>query len=92
MKPDLKPTGRVAGMLFLAQGLIAIPVYTSAGLMGSITTSRFLTAAAVDADKIQAGMMLAGLVRLVRLGSFEHVRRLNGVCLSLMDGRSTIPG
>ena len=47
MKPDLKPTGRVAGMLFLAQGLIAIPVYTSAGLMGSITTSRFLTAAAV---------------------------------------------
>ena len=47
MKPDLKPTGRVAGMLLLAQALIAIPVYTSAGLMGSITTSRFLTAAAV---------------------------------------------
>lgn len=62
MKPDLKQTGRVAGMLLLAQALIAIPVYTSAGLMGSITTSRFLTAAAANADKIQAGLMLTLLL------------------------------
>lgn len=62
MKPDLKQTGRIAGMLLLAQALIAIPVYTSIGLMGSITTSGFLTAAAVDADKVQAGMMLTLLL------------------------------
>ena len=62
MKPDLAQIGRVAGILLLAQALIAIPVYTSAGLMGSITTSRFLTAAAVNADKIQAGMMLTLLL------------------------------
>lgn len=62
MKLDLRQTGRIAGMLLLAQALIAIPVYTSAGLMGSITTSRFLTAAAANADKIQAGMMLTLLL------------------------------
>lgn len=58
MNSDLKLTGRIVGILLLAQALIAIPVYTSFGLMGSITTSRFLTAAAADADKIQAGVML----------------------------------
>lgn len=62
MKPNLKQTGRVAGMLLLAQAGIAIPVYTSAGLMGSVTTSQFLTTAAADADKIQAGMMLTLLL------------------------------
>lgn len=62
MTPDLTQTGRVAGVLLLTQALIAIPVYSSIGLMGSITTSRFLTAAAADADKVQAGMMLTLLL------------------------------
>ena len=62
MKPDLEQVGRIAGMLLLGQALIAIPVYTSIGLMGSITTADFLTAAAADADKVQAGMMLTLLL------------------------------
>ena len=55
---DAKRTGRIVGILLLVQALVAIPVYTSFGLMGSITTSHFLTAAAADADNVQAGVML----------------------------------
>ena len=62
MTTDLAKTGRVAGILLLAQALIAMPVYTSFGLMGSITTSRYLTAAALDAEKVQAGLMLTLLL------------------------------
>ena len=65
MKSDPKLTGRVAGMLLLAQALIAIPVYTSFGMMGSITTSRFLTAAAADADNIQLGLLLTLLLSAI---------------------------
>ena len=62
MKHDLKRTGRIAGLILLAQALIAMPVYTSFGMMGSITTSRFLTTAAADAPSIQAGLMLTLLL------------------------------
>lgn len=58
MKLDTKLTGRTVGVLLIAQALLAIPVYTSFGLMGSITTTRFLTAAAAEADNVQLGAML----------------------------------
>ncbi len=62
MKPDLKRTGRIVGCLLLAQALIAIPVYTSYGMMGSITTSNFLSTAALDATGIRTGLMLTLLL------------------------------
>lgn len=60
--PNLKETGRIVGFLLLAQALLAIPVYTSFGMMGSITTPDFLTAAAADATKIRSALMLTLLL------------------------------
>lgn len=62
MNPDFKLIGRIVGVLLLAQALIAIPVYTSYGIMGSITTSSFLTTAAADATGIRTGLMLTLLL------------------------------
>lgn len=65
MDSDLMRVGRIAGILLLAQAMIAIPVYTSAGMMGSITNSRFLSIAAPDASMIQIGLMLTLLLSAI---------------------------
>lgn len=41
MTPDLKRIGRIAGLLLLAQALIAIPVYTEIGMMSSVISPVF---------------------------------------------------
>lgn len=65
MNSDSKRIGRMAGVLLLAQALIAIPVYTSAGMMAAITSSRFLAKAAPDAAMIQTGLMLTLLLSAI---------------------------
>jgi hypothetical protein len=62
MKADFKRIGRIVGVILLAQALLSIPVYTSFGMMGSITLPDFLTAAAADATKIRTALLLTLLL------------------------------
>ncbi len=62
MKPDLRRTGRIVGFILLAQTLLAIPVYTEFGMMGSVTSPDFLTGAAAHAIKIRTVSVLTFLL------------------------------
>lgn len=62
MTPDFKRIGRIAGILLLAQALIAIPVYTEIGMMHSVTSPDFLVQAAGNAAKIRTALVLTFLL------------------------------
>lgn len=67
MTPDFKRIGRIAGILLLAQALIAIPVYTEIGMMSSIISPDFLVQAAGNAAKIRTALVLTFLLAGVTL-------------------------
>lgn len=58
MTPDFKRIGRIAGILLLAQALVAIPVYTEIGMMSSVISPDFLVQAAGNAAKIRTALVL----------------------------------
>lgn len=78
MTPDFKRIGRVAGILLLAQALVAIPVYTQIGMMSSIISPDFLMQTAGNAAKIRAALVLtfvlAGVTLAVALVVFPVFR------------------
>ena len=67
MTPDFKRIGRIAGILLLAQALVAIPVYTEIGMMSSIISPDFLAQAAGNAAKIRTALVLTLLLGGVTL-------------------------
>jgi hypothetical protein len=67
MTPDFKRIGRIAGILLLAQALIAIPVYTEIGMMSSVISPDFLVQAAANAFKIRTALVLTFLLGGVTL-------------------------
>jgi len=67
MTPDYKWIGRIAGILLLAQALVAIPVYTEVGMMSSIISPDFLVQAAGNAAKIRTALVLTFLLGGVTL-------------------------
>ena len=67
MTGDFKLIGRIAGLLLLAQALIAIPVYTEIGMMSSIISPDFLVQAAGNAAKIRTALVLTFLLAGVTL-------------------------
>lgn len=67
MTCDFKRIGRIAGILLLAQALIAIPVYTEIGMMSSIISPDFLVQAAGNAAKIRTALVLTFLLAGVTL-------------------------
>lgn len=79
MKTDLKQIGRIIGILLLAQALLAIPVYTQWGMMGSVTARDFLTGAAANATQIRAALVLtlvlSGITLAVALVAMPVFRR-----------------
>jgi hypothetical protein len=62
MNPDYKRTGRIVGILLLAQALLAIPVFTQIGMMRSIISPDFLTGAAANAMQIRLALVLTFLL------------------------------
>lgn len=78
MTRDFKGIGRIAGILLLAQALIAIPVYTEIGMMSSIISPDFLVQAAGHAAKIRTALvltfLLAGVTLAVALVAFPIFR------------------
>jgi hypothetical protein len=67
MTRDFERIGRIAGILLLAQALIAIPVYTEIGMMSSIISPDFLVQAAGNAAKIRTALVLTFLLAGVTL-------------------------
>ncbi|HEV2842073.1 MAG TPA: DUF4386 family protein [Chthoniobacterales bacterium] len=67
MTLDFKGIGRIAGILLLAQALIAIPVYTEIGMMSSIISPDFLVQAAGNAARIRTALVLTFLLAGVTL-------------------------
>jgi hypothetical protein len=67
MTRDFERIGRIAGILLLAQALIAIPVYTEIGMMSSIISPDFLMQAAGNAAKIRTALVLTFLLAGVTL-------------------------
>jgi hypothetical protein len=67
MTLDFKRIGRIAGILLLAQALIAIPVYTEIGMMSSVISPDFLVQAAGNAAKIRTALVLTFLLGGVTL-------------------------
>ena len=67
MTHDFMRIGRIAGILLLAQALIAIPVYTEIGMMSSIISPDFLLQAAGNAAKIRTALVLTFLLAGVTL-------------------------
>jgi hypothetical protein len=67
MNSDFKRIGRIAGILLLAQALIAIPVYTQIGMMSSVISPDFLTQAAGNATQIRAALVLTFLLSGITL-------------------------
>ena len=67
MTLDFKQIGRIAGILLLAQALIAIPVYTQIGMMSSVISPDFLVQAASNAAKIRTALVLTFLLGGVTL-------------------------
>ena len=67
MNPDFKQTGRIVGILLLAQALITIPVYTEIGMMSSVISPDFLTRAAGNATEIRAALVLTFLLSGITL-------------------------
>jgi hypothetical protein len=67
MNPDYMQTGRIVGILLLAQALIAIPVFTQIGMMTSIISPDFLTEAAGNATLIRVALVLTFLLSGITL-------------------------
>ena len=67
MTPDFRRIGRIAGILLLAQALIAIPVYTEIGMMSSIISPDFLVQAASNGAQIRTALVLTFLLGGVTL-------------------------
>ena len=64
-----KSIGRVVGILFLAQALLAMPVYTQWGMMGSVTAPDFLANAAGDATQIRVAVLLTFVLTALTLAA-----------------------
>jgi hypothetical protein len=67
MTSNYKQIGRIAGILLLAQALIAIPVYTQIGMMSSVISPDFLVQSAGNAAKIRTALVLTFLLGGVTL-------------------------
>jgi hypothetical protein len=74
-----RSVGRVVGLLFLAQVLLAPPVVTQWGMMGAVIAPDFLAGAAGDATKIRVALLLmavlSGLTLAVAIVAFPVFRR-----------------
>ncbi|HEV2746375.1 MAG TPA: DUF4386 family protein [Allosphingosinicella sp.] len=99
MKPDYGRTGRIVGLLLLAQALLAIPVFTEIGMMRSVIAPDFLTGAAANATQIRAALVLTFLlsgftfaVALVALPVFRAAsERMFWLCFGLaVAGLATV--
>lgn len=64
-----KSVGRIIGVLFLVQVLIALPVYTQWGMMGSVTAPDFLVNAAGNAMQIRVGVLLTFVLSALTLAA-----------------------
>ena len=64
-----KSVGRIIGMLFLVQVLLAPPVYTEFGMMRSITASDFLANAASNAMQIKLALLLTLVLSALTLAA-----------------------
>ena len=74
-----KSVGRIIGVLFLLQVLLAPPVYTQWGMMGSVTAPDFLVNAAGHAMQIRVAVLLtfvlSGLTLAAALMALPVFRR-----------------
>ena len=64
-----KSVGRIIGVLFLVQVLLAPPVYTQWGMMGSVTAPDFLVNAAGKAMQIRVGVLLTFVLSALTLAA-----------------------
>jgi hypothetical protein len=61
--------GRVVGLLFLAQALLAVPVYTEVGMMRSVIGPDFLANAAASATLIRVAVLLTFVLGALTLAA-----------------------
>ncbi|HEV2708380.1 MAG TPA: DUF4386 domain-containing protein [Pyrinomonadaceae bacterium] len=86
-----KNIGRVVGLLFLAQALLAVPVYTEVGMMRSVIAPDFLTNAAGSAMQVRVAVLLTFVLSALTLAAaltawpvlFRHSQRMALLFLSL---------
>ena len=64
-----KSVGRIVGLLFLAQVLLAPPVYTEFGMMRSVITPGFLANAAGNAMQIRVAVLLTLVLSALTLAA-----------------------
>ena len=64
-----KSVGRIIGVLFLAQALLAPLVYTQWGMAGSVTASDFLVNAAGNATQIRVAVLLTLVLSALTLAA-----------------------
>ncbi|HKP38392.1 MAG TPA: DUF4386 domain-containing protein [Pyrinomonadaceae bacterium] len=64
-----KSVGRIIGVLFLVQVLLAPPVYTQWGMLGSATAPDFLANAAGSATQIRVGVLLTFVLSALTLAA-----------------------
>jgi hypothetical protein len=64
-----KSVGRIIGVLFLVQALLAPPVYTQWGMMGSVTAPDFLANAAGNAMQIRVAVLLTFVLSALTLAA-----------------------
>jgi hypothetical protein len=64
-----KSVGRTIGVLFLVQALLAPPVYTQWGMMGSVTAPDFLANAAGKATQIRVAVLLTFVLSALTLAA-----------------------
>ena len=64
-----KSVGRIIGVLFLVQVLLAPPVYTQWGMMGSVTAPDFLANAAGNAMQIRVAVLLTFVLSALTLAA-----------------------
>jgi hypothetical protein len=64
-----KSVGRIIGVLFLVQVLLALPVYTQWGMLRSVTAPDFLANAAGNATQIRVGVLLTFVLSALTLAA-----------------------
>ena len=64
-----KSVGRIIGVLFLLQVLLALPVYTQWGMLRSVTAPDFLANAAGNATQIRVGVLLTFVLSALTLAA-----------------------
>ncbi|HLL75097.1 MAG TPA: DUF4386 family protein [Pyrinomonadaceae bacterium] len=66
---SVKSVGRVTGLLFLAQALLAVPVYTEVGMMRAVIAPDFLANAAGSATQIRVAVLLTLVLSALTLAA-----------------------